>query len=804
MAFKTLYTSSFGSVFYRNTVNGHLVSLFIQQDTEDDVSSEEISLTYDSPVTIEWAQTEKHEPVQGATCQVRIICESDRKFLPLYNTIPGSVRLVINGSNIGGHFSGTLDTETYEEPYATAEGYVVTLTFVDFGYLNRIDFDMRGHRTLYEIIESAILKSNLSILGITDDTTTRKEENGSERILSQLSVNCENFYDEDGGPMTYKEVLESILQPLGARIIQRGRVIFVYDFHSLFVHNALHGGAINWMGEDQTLQLDKYYNKITISLSTYSDSQMSNDDMNLPFDFSLYKYNINRAEQVDFPIRQTPCKYISYYNSLIARDMTEEGVSFTLFWMSGLTPSQVAKMNVVYNFLSSIALPFKINPIGGGEECEGFISHFKTGRAAYGDVTPNVVDGTPLFICKTTKINKLNHPELYNLRLSMEMLVDYRYNPFNATDDNNVTAVEAIMPYKYYSHTFKPIKVELLDDEGNVKKVYSNAPYLDKLCNYEMTAWLSDDWRYADYDREDWRASHSWYDVPETDMLLTHERPVDVFSKGAWYDPDDTYFSAHGLNMWCWLDYYDPSKFYDSTNYHLIKTGCSTLGWNKNRHCVGSMISSRGNTYFEKIVEEGQLIPYPPEGGTIRITVLRGYYQHNNRKPFDQRSGLQYVEYKGWGHDERWTMYKLPICSIVQNTLYYEDAEFDDIEISCHVNDYSSDSLDISLTTGTSETEIPTSRAMLLDSATLKHVSKLYRGNYSGTAETLLAGSLYSQYYGRKIKLSGTARYEIRNLSASDNSMSGKLMLEQETADLKQGTSKITYVQVEDDSYEEA
>ena len=216
------------------------------------------------------------------------------------------------------------------------------------------------------------------------------------------------------------------------------------------------------------------------------------------------------------------------------------------------------------------------------------------------------------------------------------------------------------------------------------------------------------------------------------------------------------------------------------------------------------MITSRNNPYFDKIIEGGQLIPYPPEGGTIRISVLRGYYQQNNRMPFDQRSGLQYVAHKGWGHDEQWVMYKMPTIAIVKNTLYYEEAEFDDIEITCHVNDYASDSLDISLTTGTSETEIPTSRAMLLDSATLKHVSKLYRGNYSGTAETLLAGSLYSQYYGRKIKLSGTARYEIRNLSASDNSMSGKLMLEQETADLKQGTSKITYVQVEDDSYEEA
>lgn len=800
MAFKTLYTSSFGSVFYRNTVNGHLVSLVIQQDTEDDVSSEEISLTYDSPVTIEWAQTEKHEPVQGATCQVRIICESDRKFLPLYNTIPGSVRLVINGSNIGGHFSGTLDTETYEEPYATAEGYVVTLTFVDFGYLNRIDFDMRGHRTLYEIIESAILKSNLAILGITDDTTTRKEENGSERILSQLSVNCENFYDEDGGPMTYKEVLESILQPLGARIIQRGRVIIVYDFHSLFVHNELHGGAINWMGEDQTLQLDKYYNKITISLSTYSDSQMSDDDMNLPFDFSSYKYNINRAEQEDFPSGQTPCKYISYYNSRNARDMTEEGVCFTLFWMDAL---QIEGINADYNPL--LCQPFHINPVGGGEECEGFISRFKTSRSSYGGSYPYDVTGAELFTCKTIQLEELHHPELYNIRLCMEIMVDYRYNPFNATDEDNVWSDGDILPYKHYSHTFKPVKVELLDDSDNVIKVYSNAPYLDKLCNFEMTANLAYDWTRGDYDDESWRSRYGWnYKDNEVKYMNPISRPVDAFSKGFWYSPDDPYFSEKGLDMWCWLDYYNPSKFYDSENYRLKETGCSTQGWNKNKHCVGSVVSSHDNPYFERVVDGGQLIPYPPCGGKIRITVLRGYYQHNNRMPFDLRSNVQYIEYKGWGHDERWVMYKLPKLSIVKNTLYYEEAEFDDIEISCHVNDYASDSLDISLTTGTSETEIPTSRAMLLDSATLKQVSKLYRGNYSGTAETLLAGSLYSQYYGRKIKLSGTAKYGINNLSASDNSMNGKLMLEQETADLKQGTSKVTYVQVEDDSYEEA
>lgn len=786
---KSIYHTTFGHSIFSTTQAG-LVTITIQELTEEQRTNKEIRLPFEQPCVIEYGKTEKEGVIQGATCTLKVITETDREFLPLYSIDPGKVRISISESGSSGVWVGTLDMESYEEPFSTECGYESILVFTDFGYLKSVDFNMHGICTLYDILSSAMQVAGLDTYSVTDCLSTQLDQNGIH-VLNSISINCSNFYDETNYPMTYYDVIESILQPLAAKIIQKDKIIYVYDYH--YLYNAQEK-TIKWASDNQRVYLDKFVNKINIILSNYSSEQLIAAEQTTPFDFNTYKYNVNTS--VPYPVIGTliPCLYFSWFNSFSSGDT--ENISFTLFFMNDLTNDEKQMINVDYWYH---VFPFHINPIGGSEECDGFVARFfpNGGNSAYGDTTPWAIDYDDIIMkVYVNNISTLGHPEQFRLNLSMEMILDYRYNPFNMTDENNSYG-ESKNNFLFYSHTFKPLKVELLDDNGNVKKIYSNSPFLDRLCNRQMEAWIWGGSDWSRWDDESWRNLYTWDDVAETNGLATNYMQIDNISIGAWYDPDDEWFDK--VPAVCWLDYYD-LKNLGATK--TIKTGCGTIGgWQKNKHTVGSMFKS--NSHFEKLCD-GLTIPYPPEGGTIRISVLRGYRQHNNCCPFDVRSNYEYITKKGFSRDERWVMYKRPQLKIVKNTILQDDAKYDDVEMSCYVNDYAADSIDINLTSGTGEIEMPGSLARFLRTSNLQQITNLVRGSYEGTAEKLLAGTLFSQYYGRKLILSGTSKWEKGLNKFKDSSMNNGEVYAicGETIDLKTGTTDATYVQFSDDVYE--
>ena len=98
----------------------------------------EISVDFDAPAMIEWAEVAKLDPVQGSALTLRLISESDREFVGLYTVAEGAWRVDIyrNGDL---YWRGSIDTELYEEPYSTASGYVVEVTASDLGPADRTD-----------------------------------------------------------------------------------------------------------------------------------------------------------------------------------------------------------------------------------------------------------------------------------------------------------------------------------------------------------------------------------------------------------------------------------------------------------------------------------------------------------------------------------------------------------------------------------------------------------------------------------------------------------------------------------------
>lgn len=92
----------------------------------------EISVDFDAPAMIEWAEVAKLDPVQGSALTLRLVSESDREFVGLYTVEEGAWRVDIY-RNDDLYWRGSIDTELYEEPYSTSSGYVVEVTASDLG-----------------------------------------------------------------------------------------------------------------------------------------------------------------------------------------------------------------------------------------------------------------------------------------------------------------------------------------------------------------------------------------------------------------------------------------------------------------------------------------------------------------------------------------------------------------------------------------------------------------------------------------------------------------------------------------------
>ena len=84
-------------------------------------TASEVAVT-NKPLSIEWAETDKLEPVQSSSAKLQLYSDSDRQFVDLYTVKAGSVRLdVYREGDL--YWSGTLDPELYEEPFAYKTDY---------------------------------------------------------------------------------------------------------------------------------------------------------------------------------------------------------------------------------------------------------------------------------------------------------------------------------------------------------------------------------------------------------------------------------------------------------------------------------------------------------------------------------------------------------------------------------------------------------------------------------------------------------------------------------------------------------
>lgn len=531
----------------------------------------------DAPLVIEWQREDKETVILGSNATLKIISPGDRTYEDLYTIEVGRIRMDVYKDNKL-YWSGALDPEFYEEPYEMANGYEVSLTFSDFGILDRIKYDLSGIQTIRDIITYALQRAVILYNGLNTTYITTTFTDGGSITGGGISVRSENFVDEDGEASTLYEVLEGILQPLAVRMVQRAGTIYLYDLNGLYTKGT--PKAIQWDGNSQTMGTDKVANNVIVSFSPYSSAELLSDEMEYGGKYDIEHTNLTSdAPTVDY---DEWGEYYSYYP-----DYSEEHrqgsnwdynlIDFTIFINnhgSGLKSK------------GTWCRYFHILPItGGATECTGVAYAFRTG--GHGGISTGwpkwkvhsripragLSGNSEILTTNRVFLPKLDAESMkkYKVRVVEEVLIDARYNPLSGSTSGNDEGNDNVVKTRS-GFVFIPAKITLYDKDGKALYHYSNK---------EAAAGAT--------------KGHLGY------------------SKGKWVagaDPGGD----------CWLEYYNPDDFGEDAGIR---------GWQGNRHCIGRPDGRGGRMGLEiydsfKKMDDGEYMPYPPAAGYLEIQIQEG------------------------------------------------------------------------------------------------------------------------------------------------------------------------------------
>ncbi len=712
------------------------------------------------PLVIEWPVESKEVAVLGSMATLKIISPGDRTYQDLYTVKPGEIALRVrrNGEL---YWVGALDPELYEEPYERSSDYVVTLTFSDLGMLGRVPFGGTGILSLNEILTYAASAAGLGEL--TKDTSYISTcfADGTPMTLDGIAVRGDNFYDEDGKPMSYKAVLTGILQPLGLRMIQRAGKLWIYDLNGLAMSETVH--PVRWCSTSQMLSADKVYNNITITFSPYVDGKII--DCSLEYDAILpdnngdkmmVYYDEERTEQME---------------GFLVQIGHQSGLPFTLSPAAGVFRidakfSGSDEAGIAYNAIKATLgdshlnfhTPHVDNPkyLWSGNNGFGLFDAMPTFDPSGATMTPHDClrpsSRTAMMVAKGGYISYMGDTQAsyfpgagksrYKLKVLLRALLDVKYNPFESEAGKHQDWVD--WTKKHASKVYVPVRLILRDKSG-----------------------------VALYHYENWRYMHA--------STVSAEAQVTAGGStgkcGAW---------ASGEGRWgdMWLAYYDSSNVIDSTGIG---------GWVANKPMISPRYMGATPKRWSKL-GDGEFIDAPPAAGWLELQLGVGA----------QAFGVFALGAATYNLSSKlmWAMYKEPSIEIVDyNGKSMTDS---DIEYSGILNAAAQEDLPLDTVCGSAAGRMPTARGVYVRKSTGETIVEMKRGGVTDRPEQLLIGTMYSQYADRHTVLTGEADLDNMTLCPlSEANQEGKIfMTTGEVQHLFVDATELTISELRPDEYE--
>lgn len=259
--------------------------------------------------TLEYLEVKKLEPVQGSQATLKLISERNFQFLDLHTD--DMQKYLIKFYRAGQlYWIGYLDSELYNENLTDYAPYTVEFSGADFNILERLKFRNESEKAYLDIASFITqLKRCFNKLGLPFEKLyigcSTVPEGGifaSETALHKLYIQSANFYDEDKEPMSCREVVESILQPLGLMMVQRDASVYIYDLNTVksggvmkcydfstlsyigdTAVNVQLGdiGDIGTMSTDASLGFKEMINNTTITSSLYADNLKESTELDI-------------------------------------------------------------------------------------------------------------------------------------------------------------------------------------------------------------------------------------------------------------------------------------------------------------------------------------------------------------------------------------------------------------------------------------------------------------------------------------------------------------------------------------------
>lgn len=738
---------------------------------EQFVTMGELTFDADAPLEIEWEEKEKYEPICGSTLTLNVISPGDRTFADLFQLAPNNViaKVYLDGSLF---WQGNLDCETYEEPYQSARGYTVTLTFTDFGPLQRVKYaNGAGLKRLVDIISYCLNQIGWSEIPLDTCYSLYKNDEQYGSIsqkwtacaLYHINVDSANFYDEDGEASTLSEVLEGVLQPLSLRIVQRAGRIVVYDLYSLY-HKPPIIEAIAWDGDEQTMGVDKLAQTAKVKFSPYGvEDILASDEVSL-----------NEFTDGTFPhIGQT-----TVVNSLRAFDFYN-------------TPSDTAlkKGNITKH---DNAEYFRIKKVFSGEDGEGIAWRAITNAKAMDELLNTPADMTGVvkngltFMQDDPKVllrmprkwcpASTNYSSAENYKydahylwLKQEFMLDSRYDPFDEAKDNFNEKDNTDWCKVRQAIVYLPFTLFLLDADGSPIYYYHK----------DMAS------RTADID-----SAKSWVRV-EASTDVNDLRQVGCFM--AYYD--NSWTKKSGVQGWC---------------------------TNRDEECFARYGEVLDDDYVRNIFPtDGERIPLPPQAGYLELTLYTGLVL------FDESDGSSWYHYprmeqiymsyddtknsrqhafgcyeKRMQLVQRWWLYKFPTLELVKG-VHMGSAKVDDVEYDAWVNRQAKDEISLSTICGTDATGKNAS-AMGVFRKSNGQALELRRTNTQKPwrIEYDLMGMLFCQYGERHVTLEGeciTPKSPLALFTERSQNAEARFMIKSEVLQAIEGTSQVKFVELTDE-----
>lgn len=681
-----------------------------------------VPLEFDiDPLTIEWAEESKEKPICGSTATLNIISPGDRTFSRLYTESAVGVQMkVFRQGRL--YWSGHIDTEFYEEPYITNKGYTVTLTFSDFGVLDRLQYDMQGKKTIAQLVKSSLLRSGFSYEAV--DTTLISGTALASGLVPKtpfldLLVESSNFYDEDGEALTLREVLEGILQPLALRMVQRAGKIWLYDLNGL--HGCEDSKQIDWQSTDQMLSTDKIYNSVKVTWSPYVAKEISNSKDFWTDDASYTDQQVKDALNSLNPIFLSETAALRAYHYSVEKHKWQDksDVGFAFLTSSRGRGATLARQDME-QFLFHDGF-YKILPGEDGTESEGVALRWpEVGEIGSSDSAVLMkagfsfqiggcdtgTSGAPIVVFDPVRLPPIGRYAIelgqLRLRLSVNMLMDPRYNPNKTAENDGVIPGEkSRVEYldRYFNYFYLPVAVKFQPSGSSEVYVWTNSKVLRK-------PWL-------------------------TEPITSEQEAI-----GHWVAYDGT--STYGYLAW----------------YEDRVTKSAVMGWRKNRTAINA------NTRILTTAVEtntGQCIPIPPgamNGGNLWVEVLRSPWIV--RLICRDLTAPVVQEEENAASTVNWVLLESPDILIERNALLNEDLDDSDIEYKGVINLSAKEDLELDTICGTAKSDVLAARGAYFypDGS---QVTEIMRAGVISQAEDLLIGTLCSQFGTRHTKLTGTA-----------------------------------------------